>query len=341
MKKFKIGAIITGFSMILVGLVIAGIALAKTDFSLEKISTVEMVENTYMIEEDFTKLNVECGVANVQVHPSEDRSVRVDCIETDKLYHEVSVENDTLVIRQIDQTDWSDNIGIYTKPVEVNVYLPKAEYIKAKVQTTSGTVNFTVDINGELEIQNSSGSTYVGEISVDSLNVNNSSGGISISSVQTPGDIVLKASSGSLKLDGIKCENMTLETTSGSIRLGEVEALADINIVASSGEIDLENLTCENLNAENTSGSANCRDVITTGKICIENSSGGIRLERCDAAELKLKASSGSIKGTLLTEKIFVADASSGSVDVPKTTSGGVCEVTTSSGSISLEIISK
>ena len=45
------------------------------------------------------------------------------------------------------------------------------------------------------------------------------------------------------------------------------------------------------------------------------------------------------VKSPVADEKIFVAEATSGSVEVPKTTSGGMCEVTTTSGSIQMSIV--
>ena len=66
--------------------------------------------------------------------------------------------------------------------------------------------------------------------------------------------------------------------------------------------------------------------------------SGNITLEKSDAGELTLKASSGNITGSVLTEKIFLAESSSGRINVPKSVSGGRCEITTGSGNIDLRI---
>jgi DUF4097 and DUF4098 domain-containing protein YvlB len=51
-----------------------------------------------------------------------------------------------------------------------------------------------------------------------------------------------------------------------------------------------------------------------------------------------LKTTSGSVKGSLLTPKIFYTDTTSGSVDVPRSTEGGLCEIQTTSGSIRITI---
>ena len=46
----------------------------------------------------------------------------------------------------------------------------------------------------------------------------------------------------------------------------------------------------------------------------------------------------GDVKGKLLTDKVFITETGTGHVDVPKTVTGGRCEVTTNTGDIELEI---
>ena len=76
--------------------------------------------------------------------------------------------------------------------------------------------------------------------------------------------------------------------------------------------------------------------MIASTKIEIDTTSGEIELERCDAQGLLLKSNSGDISGTLLSEKRFVTDTTSGDVNVPNTAPliAGACEVTTTSGDI-------
>ena len=42
--------------------------------------------------------------------------------------------------------------------------------------------------------------------------------------------------------------------------------------------------------------------------------------------------------GSLLTDKVFITDTDTGSVDVPKTPAGGRCEIKTGTGDIKMEI---
>ena len=58
----------------------------------------------------------------------------------------------------------------------------------------------------------------------------------------------------------------------------------------------------------------------------------------CDAGELHVKTDTGDVTGSLLSDKIFFAESDVGSVDVPKTTTGGVCEIQTNTGNIAITI---
>ena len=65
-------------------------------------------------------------------------------------------------------------------------------------------------------------------------------------------------------------------------------------------------------------------------------STGDIKLDKSDAAEIFIKTSTGNVTGTLLTEKVFITQTSTGNIKVPKSIKGGRCEITTSTGNIKI-----
>ncbi len=379
MKKAKKIAIIVAVSMVVVGIVTTVGTLASVDFDMTEVNTKEWVTNTYTIEDNFNNISVQGGDAAVCLVPSADGICKVVCTENDVVYNEIAVVDNTLTIERIDNTKWYHNIGIVWEEIQITVYLPETEYenlsinntsgrlevptgfafAEAKVVNNSGRTSFMADVQGALVVENTSGSIYVGENTLGSLSVNGTSGRAEVTSVCAEGDVNVKTSSGKIDISEVECASMAAENSSGSIYISTVSATGDMEVKGTSGSIhitdvdvdgdmavnatsgglNLENVECTNLTAENNSGKISCTSVVASGDINLENSSGGIVLEACDAENLKLSATSGSIRGTLLTEKIFQADATSGSVDVPKTTSGGVCEVTTTSGSIKISIV--
>lgn len=80
------------------------------------------------------------------------------------------------------------------------------------------------------------------------------------------------------------------------------------------------------------------KNVIATEKFSIERSTGDVTFDGADAAEIFVKTDTGDVKGSLLTDKVFITETDTGRVDVPKTTIGGRCEITTDTGDISIEI---
>ena len=55
-------------------------------------------------------------------------------------------------------------------------------------------------------------------------------------------------------------------------------------------------------------------------------------------AQYAIVTDTGDVTGTLCSEKIFFAESDTGRVEVPKTMSGGRCEVKTDTGKIILSI---
>ena len=82
----------------------------------------------------------------------------------------------------------------------------------------------------------------------------------------------------------------------------------------------------------------NLKDVLASVDFSIQTSTGDVSLDRCDAQSIKIETSTGDVRGNLKSEKIFFTHTSTGKVNVPKTTSGGTCEITTSTGDIEIDI---
>ena len=80
------------------------------------------------------------------------------------------------------------------------------------------------------------------------------------------------------------------------------------------------------------------KKVIVTEKLALKRSTGDVKLESCDAGEIVIKTDTGDVKGSLQSKKIFFAHSDTGRVSVPKTTTGGKCDITTDTGDIKITI---
>lgn len=339
MNKVKKFFLISAAGMIVAGLIIAVCSMAFVKFDFTELDTMDWQTNTYEIEEAFENIEIHGIETDVKLLPATDGVCKVVCTENDTIYNEIEVTENTLSIIRVDKSKKRVFMSVEFEQPETTVYLPEQVYVKllienssgdieipegftfeeANVENTSGQIAFYADVKGSLSAKSSSGGVRVGENTIGSLSAVASSGAASVKSATVKEDVSVETSSGSILIEEVACAKLRVKNSSGSIHLSDVKA--------------------EELEGENSSGEIRCNNVMVAGDMKLSNTSGGMEIDGCDAANLKLTSSSGSIRGTLLTEKIFVADATSGSVDVPKTTSGGMCEVTTTSGSIKMSIV--
>jgi DUF4097 and DUF4098 domain-containing protein YvlB len=70
----------------------------------------------------------------------------------------------------------------------------------------------------------------------------------------------------------------------------------------------------------------------------VKCTTGDIKLDCCDAGEVFLKSTTGDVTGSFLTPKVIYAKSTTGKVDVPKYTTGGLCEINVTTGDIQIEI---
>lgn len=143
----------------------------------------------------------------------------------------------------------------------------------------------------------------------------------------TTGDIRLN---GSWNFNGIK-----LTTTTGDIYVTGVTATETVFVHVTTGNIQLENVTCNQLSTEGSTG-----DIVLTNvfaqSIRAKQTTGDITLKNCDADALNLHATTGDITATLKTEKTVIATSTTGDVNVPSNTTGGRCDVSTTTGDINI-----
>ena len=130
---------------------------------------------------------------------------------------------------------------------------------------------------------------------------------------------------------------MELSVSTGSIRSSRpVSCQGDVSLRFSTGRVELTDVTCGNFTAKGSTGDMKLTKVMAKGRMELECSTGDIRLDRCDAAEISARTSTGDITGTIRSEKVFSAKTSTGKVSVPQGSSGGKCELKTTTGDIQI-----
>lgn len=152
------------------------------------------------------------------------------------------------------------------------------------------------------------------------------------------GALNIKGSTGNVRIsEALKFSSVDVDISTGDILLENVKAEA-VNLNVSTGKTTVANINCKILASNGSTGSVTLKNVIAEDKLSIKRSTGNIKLQKCDGGEISIKNGTGDIKGSFLSDKVFIASASTGRVDVPKTTSGGRCEITTSTGDIKITV---
>ena len=319
MKTAKKTAIYISVGAICLGILLSFIAMASMNFDFLQLNTINFESKTYTVEEDFTNISIIGAECDIELLPANNGKTTVECSESDKIHHEIKVENGTLTVKRTDDRQWYEHFGVYWAEMSVTVYLPKSEYDKIYASALSGDIkipnNFTFT---EAEINNTSGDTEF------------------FASVSGP--LEIQSVSGDILISKISAENIKLQSTSGDIEIYEINANDDISLKTVSGEIEAQNINCQNLTAKSTSGEIEIERLIAKNRIETESVSGNIGLTNCDGENLKLSSTSGDIRGTLLSEKIFLTYTTSGNVNVPYSATGGTCEIKTTSGNIHFKI---
>ena len=298
-RTAKIWLIIAGICVILGPALIIGATAAAGGGNLFNAQKYETV--THEIGSTFDQIAVDTDITDVTIATADEKQCRVECSEPEKMKHTAEVENGTLVIRSSDSRQWYEHLFSFAShSPKVVIYLPQSAYASLQIDTHTGDVTIP------------SGFTF------DTLTVNNNTGDVECSASVT--------------------KTLTVKEDTGDISLSFPNA-GELDITASTGDIDVTSAKVKGtVSVKSSTGDITLTDTVAEKKFQIESSTGDVGFKGCDAADIKVKTSTGDVTGTLLSDKIFVTDTSTGDVKVPQTSSGGRCEISTSTGDILIQI---
>ena len=233
--------------------------------------------------------------------------------------HTVSVEDGALKINVSNKKTWLDYIGFNFSTPKITVYLPVGAYDKLKIESNTGDVFIP------------------SELKLGSIDVKVNTGGVECKASATE-TIRIKTTTGDIKLTNVSADAVYLTVSTGQITASGINCAGDISMTVSTGKVLLSDTKCKNLTSSGNTGGITLDGVNVGNKLSIERTTGDVELNDSDAHEIWIKTNTGDVEGTLLSEKIFITHTSTGDVEVPKSTTGGVCEITTTTGDIEIDI---
>ena len=311
--------IITAIVLLTVGALLFCNAMTTIKWDFRQLSTASFTTNSYSIDQDFSNISLDVGTASVVLLPAADGKTSVVVYEDKNDPHTVTVENNLLVIKRNREINWNNRIGIQFQSPKITLTLPQNEYgtLVAKLST------------GDIDIHEN--------FRFESMDITASTGSV-VCRASASGDVNVKLSTGSILLENISAAAFDLSVTTGTIKMTGIACESELFVGVSTGKAYLTDVTCRTLTSTGDTGDLSLRSVIASKKFLIERTTGDVTLDRCDAAEIFIATDTGDVTGTLLSDKIFFTQTSTGKIDVPKSTSGGSCEIVTSTGDITITL---
>ena len=223
-----------------------------------------------------------------------------------------------------------------TSKYENHTYDVEEDFVNIKIDTTTADIIFYPLKDGKCKVECHENERLKNDVSVDNKTL----------TVKETDDrnwydrigFNLGSSKISVFLPEREYNLLDIKASTGDINITDKFTFKNISLNLSTGDVNLKSLKCENLSSDGSTGDIKLKSVIANNKISLKRSTGDIELKGSDALEIDIKTSTGDVSGTLLSDKIFITESNTGTVKVPKTTSGGKCKCKTNTGDIKITI---
>lgn len=298
-KTTKI-ALLVAAVMVILGIAMVTGSLTALGGNYDAFATARYETQTYPLDRDFDRISIDTQTADIRICLAQDGQGMLEISQQEKLNHRVSVENGLLSVTLEDTRDWYDHISLFSVGESgMTLYLPEEDYEALMVKVSTGHVTLSEEMFiGDVRITATTGDIRLEKLTAEAVNVKTSTGRIALTSVTCVGDVDLAVTTGTTRLQGVWCEDLVTTGDTGDITV--------------------------------TDGTANTLSII--------RGTGDVRFENADAGQILVETDTGDVTGTLRSEKVFVTETDTGDVRVPATTSGGLCQITTDTGDISIKI---
>ena len=320
MKKATKICLIAAACLVLIGGAAFCIAMTANHWDFSLLSNDKLETTTFDITDDFRNISVKSDTEDIEFRLSDDGTCTVVCRERESETHTASVQNGTLLVERIDTENWFGHISLFSfESPTITVYLPQTDYEALFIEEDTGDITVPKSFQfGSVDIELSTGE-------VDFR-------------ASSPGLIRIQSSTGDIRAEGLSAGELDLTASTGHVDVLSVTCAGDVGVSVSTGKTNLTNVSCGSISSAGSTGDITLKNVTAEGLISIERSTGDVSFEQCDAGELTVETDTGEVTGTLLSDKVFITHSETGSIDVPETTTGGKCRITTETGDIEIRI---
>lgn len=319
MRSTTKGLLIAAAALVVFGLIVIAGTMYFLHGDLSSLNTEHYETKTYEVKGDFDKIDIDTTVDTVSFELSGDGSCRVVCDESEQEVHTVTVEDNTLKIRMKQQTKWGFHFGVSVQEPKMKVYLPKEEYASLKLQTDTGDATLPEDFTfGSAAVKSDTGDlTFLAAV---------------------PGTLKIKTDTGGIRVKNTEPKKAEFASGTGDMRIESLKTEGSVSVLTDTGDLKLKNVSCGDLTVESNTGDLRMENVLAAAAFNIKSDTGSVTFNDSDAAEICIITNTGDVNGTLLSEKVFLIETDTGDVNVPKSITGGRCEITTDTGDIDISI---
>lgn len=325
------------------GCVICGLSFAKMDFSPAALNTTKYTTTEFKIDDSFENIDINSDSEDVILTLSQDGSCKVVIFADENIKYDAAVSSDTLTVKQISSNSTHFGVNFNAEDSSVTIYLPEEKYAALTIDTDTGDMTVPENFSFEkADIRTDTGDTDLTASVSGEITITSGTGDISATSASDKStatdSISLETDTGEIHLFNTSAGKITLKTDTGHTDLINITCSGDIDADTDTGYTTFTNVTCASLKSTGSSGDLYLKNSTASGNFNIKRDTGEVLFDGSDASEISVITSTGDVSGSLLTDKIFLTSSDTGNINVPKSTTGGNCEVTTDTGDIELSI---
>jgi len=308
MNKIIIWSVIAFFLVLVVGIIFSSL-----------MTTNKLETNKQEISNNFGDIKIITDTADIVFVTSEKSNSLVVCDEQKNVNHLVKVKDNTLLIKVDDNRKWYEHIGINFNTPKITIYLPRNEYGKLSIKSSTGDINIPKNFKFK------------------SIDILEDTGNI-VNYASVYENIKINTSTGDIHTENISANKIELSTSTGKVDVTGVKCSENIKINVSTGNVNIVDTNCKNLLSKGSTGNISLKNVIAIEKFSIERSTGDVKFKNSDASDIFVKTDTGNVTGNLLTDKVIFAQTDTGKIDIPKTIAEEKCEIITDTGDIKITV---
>lgn len=269
MKTVGKVALVAG-CVLIVGVVISGVAIAKLAKDGFKTANENMVTVDFDFDEEFSNIDINAVTNDIIVRRSDDNKTHVQCIDFEEVEHDAYIDGDTLYVTTEIERGTNNFNFFFNNPPKIYVYLPETEYADLMIEATTADVVVGPDFR------------------FDNITIDVTTGDVSMTTLDVEDTLEMNVMTGDINLTDIDCVDVVYNGTTGDLDFSTVVASGDIRIDVTTGDIDFEG-DAANIYLECTTGDINMVlfsdkdfDVdVVTGDVSLPRGGDGDELGEC------------------------------------------------------------